>query len=236
MFLSTYGHLILHMLNSNVRFSNSISLISESGASWMKKSSMRLRTTSSIIKCVIQTRAKTIQMSVALIVTFVSHRVLAREESMKRKHTYQTSGRTIFLVVRDWLTSRGLELENSSGSVTDLSWCGRHAVRLSETEYQACRVELADWVVDELIQCDRIDQVGLVTIVRTREGLRDLVPIWAKVFDARTKDLRITTWELENAKAECIATMKAFDVYEKKVLNRLCITYARLPVETVFGI
>lgn len=155
---------------------------------------------------------------------------------MKRKYPYQTSGRTIFLVVRDWLISRGLELDSSRSSATDLSWCGRHAVRLSETAYQACRVELAEWVVDELIQCDRISQLGSITVVRTREGLRDLAPTWSKVFDARTKPLRLTTWELEKTKAERIATMKAFDEYEQSVLERLCITYEKLPIETVFGI
>lgn len=112
---------------------------------------------------------------------------------MKHKCPYRTRGRNIIGVVSDWLESRELDVISTNGSSVKYGWCGEYAAEVSETSYDACRLVLADWVVQELIECDRVPAVGEVTIIRNSKGLDSLRDTLVKVFDKRAKPLRYET-------------------------------------------
>lgn len=116
---------------------------------------------------------------------------------MKYRHPYVSGGRTVSQITLDWFDQIGLDRNCETNKEVHFSWCGQDAVTVSQTEYKACRIILQNWVVRELIECDCCSQIGEITIVRDRAGLRELTHKLIKVFDHRTKDLRRKTMELE---------------------------------------
>lgn len=169
---------------------------------------------------------------------------------MKYRYKIYRNERSITQQVNDWLLERGLDQVSCDKGMAKYDWCGRFAAQVSTTPHGACRLELAEWVVDELINCDGFFQVGQVTVIRERAGLRQITPVINNVFYARAKALRRFKWrnderftEFSNSIQSIIRHEPMPEVLRKKLEQelsearaswrrtfvRLCTQYQKLP-------
>ncbi|PHQ80231.1 MAG: hypothetical protein COB66_05240 [Coxiella sp. (in: Bacteria)] len=148
---------------------------------------------------------------------------------MKVKHKNRHREGSMIFQTRTWFLLRGLTEARKTERYTYFDYCGRHALKMRQTDYGACRIVFAEWVTDELLECDRVVFAANEVSVRSRAGLRKLVPEWALVFDRRTADMRKRTWYLkEHIACEIERADREIANYQK-----WC---AEMEPETVFGV